>query len=131
MLAHRLLDEVGAHISAVTQVLLPALRDVVPGGVEMANGAQQALSDLRDPLAALEAGHPEDPAFEDAVVAVAEGLGRYRPAQENEHLPALRTVIGREAMGELGRIYAQVKDHTPGGLPPVPGSGRNPTFRPG
>lgn len=129
MLAHRLLDEVGVHMSAVIQVLLPALRDIVPGGVDMADRAQQALSDLREPLATLEAGHPGDPAFEEAVAAVAEGLARYRPPQENEHLPALRTVIGGEAMTELGRVYAQVEDHTPGGLPAIPGPGRDPTFR--
>lgn len=129
ILAHRLLDEVGAHMSAVTQVLLPALRDIVPGGVEMSNRTQSDLADMRQALAALEAGHPGDPDFEEAVAAVAESLGRYRPVQENEHLPALRSVIGAEAMAELGRIYAQVKDHTPGGLPAMPAGERNPTFR--
>lgn len=128
-LAHRLVDEVAAHISAVTQVLLPALRDIVPGGAEMANQGQSRLQELRGALSALEEGHPGDPAFEAALDTVAEALRQHVPVEENEHLRALGTVIGGEAMGELGRVYAQVKEHTPSGLQAMPAADRNPRFR--
>jgi signal transduction histidine kinase len=128
-LAHRLVDEVAAHISAVTQVLLPALRDIVPGGAEMANQGQSELVEMRASLVALEQGHPGDAGFEAALESVAEALRRHVPVEENEALPALRTVIGDDAMDELGRIYFQVKENTPGGLQAMPAADRNPSFR--
>ena len=130
-LAHRLVDEVAAHIAAVTQVLLPALRDIVPGGADMANGGQAQLEEMRGALGALEDGHPGDPGFETALADVAEGLRRHEPVEENEHLPALSTVIGADAMAELGRVYASVKENTPSGLQGMPATDRNPRFRTG
>ena len=128
-LAHRLVDEVAAHTATVTQVLLPALRDVVPGGVEMANSAQGLVVDLRGALSALGESYPGDAGFETALATVAELVGRHVPVEENEHLPALSAVIGDAAMAELGRVYAQVKEHTPGGLQAMPTADRNPRFR--
>lgn len=128
-LAHRLVDEVAAHISAVTQVLLPALRDIVPGGAEMANEGQSEFVQMGVALFALEEGHPGDAAFEAAIEEVAEALRRHVPVEENQHLPALRAVIGDDAAAELGRVYAQVKENTLGGLQAMPATDRNPTFR--
>ena len=128
-LAHRLVDEVASHISAVTQVLLPALRDIVPGGADMANEAQATFSEMGVALFALEEGHPGDAAFEAAIEAVAEATRRHVPVEENQHLPGLRTVIGDDATAELGRVYAQVKENTLGGLQAMPATDRNPKFR--
>ncbi len=128
-LAHRLIDEVAAHIAAVTQVLLPALRDIVPGGAEMANNGQTQLGEMRGALAALEAGHPGDEGFESALTALAEGLRRHQAVEENEHLPALAAVIGPDAMAEMGRIYASVKENTPSGLQAMPAADASPRFR--
>jgi hypothetical protein len=128
-LAHRLVDEVAGHISAVTQVLLPALRDIVPGGADMANEAQSVFMEMGVALFALEEGHPGDAAFEAAIEAVAEALRRHVPVEENQHLPALRAVIGDDAAAELGRVYAQVKENTLGGLQAMPSADRNPRFR--
>lgn len=128
-LAHRLVDEVAAHMAAVTQVLLPALRDIVPGGAEMANNGQTQLGEMRGALAALEAGYPGDEGFESARTALAEGLRRHRAVEENEHLPALSAVIGSDAMAEMGRIYASVKANTPSGLQAMPAADANPRFR--
>jgi hypothetical protein len=33
-------------------------------------------------------------------------------------------------MGALGRVYAQIKEHTASGLQALPGADRNPVFRP-
>lgn len=128
-LAHQLVDEVAAHAAAVTQVLLPALRDIVPGGAEMANHGQTRLQELGGILSTLEKGHPGDPDFEAAVVALSEALGRHVPAEENEHLPALAAVIGPDAMGELGLVYAQIRENTPSGLQAMPTADANPRFR--
>jgi hypothetical protein len=128
-LAHRLVDEVASHISAVSQVLLPALRDIVPGGADMANEAQSGFGEMGVALFALEEGHPGDAAFEAAIETVAEALRRHVPVEENQHLPALRTVIGDDATGELGRVYAQVKESTLGGLQAMPAVDSNPKFR--
>ncbi|MGH9043064.1 MAG: hemerythrin domain-containing protein [Acidimicrobiia bacterium] len=128
-LAHRLVDEVAAHSAAVTQVLLPALRDIVPGGAEMANQGQTRLQELGGFLSALEQGHPGDPDFEAAVVAVSEAMGRHVPGEENQHLPALSAVIGPDAMGELGRVYARIRENTPSGLQAMPVADANPRFR--
>ena len=130
-LAHRLVDEVAAHVAAVTQVLLPALRDIVPGGVEMANGAQSLLRDLRGALTALEQGHPGEESFETALTTVADLVGRHVPVEENEHLPALAGVIGDDAMAELGRVYSSVKEHIPAGLQAMPATDASPRFRTG
>ncbi len=128
-LAHRLVDEMAAHISSVTQVLLPALRDVVPGGAEMANQAQSLFQEMREALAALEDGYPGDPGFESALETLAGLLRRHVPVEENEQLPALSTVIGPDAMGQLGLLYGQVKENTPSGLQAMPVADRNPRFR--
>ncbi|HVW34824.1 MAG TPA: hemerythrin domain-containing protein, partial [Acidimicrobiia bacterium] len=53
-LAHRLIDEVATHTAAELQILYPALRDIVPGGVEMANRGQADHDALRPALVALE-----------------------------------------------------------------------------
>ncbi|MGH9038085.1 MAG: hemerythrin domain-containing protein [Acidimicrobiia bacterium] len=128
-LAHRLVDEVASHMSAVTQVLLPALRDIVPGGADMANETQSLFAEMGVALFALEEGHPGEADFEGAIEAVAEALRRHVPVEENQHLPALGTVIGDDAMAEMGRVYAQVKENTLGGLQAMPAADRNPTLR--
>lgn len=128
ILAHRLIDELSAHTAAETQVLHPALRDIVPGGAEMADIGQRDHEAIRVALTALERGQPGDPGFEDALGAVARHMGDHVPVEENEHLPALSSVIGPEAMAELGLIYSQVRETVPMGLQGLPATGRDPRF---
>jgi hypothetical protein len=131
ILAHRLIDELAAHLAAVTQVLLPALRDIVPGGAEMANQGQAANLEMVTALRTLEQGQPGDAGFEEALSSVAEALGRHEPLEENEQLPALRAVIGDEPMEQLGMVYGQVRENLPSGLDAMPGTDRDPRFRSG
>jgi hypothetical protein len=131
ILAHRLIDELAAHLAAVTQVLLPALRDIVPGGAEMANQGQAANLEMVTALRTLEQGQPGDAEFEAALSTVAEALARHEPVEENEHLPALRAVIGQEPMEQLGLVYGQLQENLPAGLDAMPGSDRDPRFRSG
>ena len=130
-LAHRVIDEIAAHTAGELQILHPALRDVVPGGVAMANQGQTNYDTLRPVLVALEQAHPDDAAFEDVVRGVAAAFEGHVPPVENEFLPALEAVIGAAAMQEMGAIYASVKDNLPGGLDALPGANPSPTFRPG
>jgi hypothetical protein len=129
-LAHRVIDELAAHTAAELQILYPALRDIVPGGVELANRGQTDHDTLRPVLATLEAAHPDDPGFDDVVRGVAAAFEGHAPQVENEFLPALTGVIGEEAMLELGAVYASVKDNLPAGLEALPGANPGPTFRP-
>src|SRR3954462_13883863 len=103
--AHRLLDELATHPAAELQILYPALRDIVPGGVELANRGQSDHDTLRPVLVALEAAHPDDPGFDDVVRGVAAAFEGHGPQVEDEFLPALAGVIGEEAMLELGAVY--------------------------
>lgn len=128
-LAHRLIDELAAHTAAEQQILYPALRDVVPGGVAMANQAQEEHRALRAALVALEGGHPGEATFEEALATIAAELQAHVPVEENELLPALRAVIGTDKMVELGLIYAQVRDHIPSGLQGLPADMPTPQFR--
>lgn len=130
-LTHRLLDELAAHTAAELQILYPALRDIVPGGVELANRGQTDHDTLRPVLVALEQAHPDDAGFADVVRGVAVAFEGHAPPVENEFVPALRAVIGEEAMLELGAVYASVKDNLPSGLDALPGANPGPTFRPG
>jgi hypothetical protein len=130
-LAHRLLDEVATHIAAELQILHPALRDIVPGGVELANRGQADHDTLRPLLTALDRSHPDDDAFDDLVRGLAVAVEGHAPPVENEFLPALEAVIGAEKMLELGAIYSSVKDNLPGGLDALPGAAPGPTFRTG
>jgi hypothetical protein len=119
-IAHRLLDELATHTAAELQILYPALRDIVPGGVELANRGQTDHDTLRPLLVALERAHPDDAAFDDVV-----------PPIENELLPALEAVVGAETMLQLGAVYASLKDNLPGGLDALPGSAPGPRFTSG
>jgi hemerythrin superfamily protein len=130
-LAHRLIDELAAHTAGELQILYPALRDIVPGGVALANRGQTDHDTLRPVLVALEQAHPDDAGFDDVVRGVAAAVDGHVPQVENEFLPALQAVIGEEAMLELGRVYASMKDAMPGGLDALPGANPGPTFRRG
>jgi hemerythrin superfamily protein len=130
-LAHRLLDELATHTAAELQILYPALRDIVPGGVEMANRGQTDHDTLRPVLVALEQAHPDDSAFEDVVRGVAAAVAGHVPQVENEFLPALEAVVGAGTMRELGAVYASLKDNLPSGLDALPGSAPGPRFTPG
>lgn len=127
-LAHRLLDELAAHIAAELQILYPALRDIVPGGVELANRGQADHDALRLLLSALERSHPDDESFDAVVGGLTAALEAHAPPVENEFLPALEEVIGVEKMLELGAVYASVKDNLPGGLDALPGGEPGPKF---
>ena len=129
-LAHRVLDELATHLAAELQILLPALRDIVPGGVELANRGQTDHDTLRPVLVALEQAHPEDDSFDDLVRGLTAAVEGHGPPVENEFIPALRAVIGQEAMLELGAVYASVKENLPSGLEAFPGANPGPTFRP-
>jgi hemerythrin HHE cation binding domain-containing protein len=130
-LAHRLIDELAAHTAAELQILYPALRDIVPGGVALANRGQTDHDTLRPVLVALEQAHPDDAAFDDVVRGVAAAFEGHGPPVENEFLPALRAVIGAPAMLELGAVYASLKDNLPSGLQALPGANPSPTLRRG
>jgi hypothetical protein len=130
-LAHRLLDELATHTAAELQILYPALRDIVPGGVELANRGQADHDTLRPLLVALEQAHPDDAAFDDVVRGVAAAVDGHTAPVENEFLPALKAVIGVEKMLELGAVYASLKDNLPGGLQALPGTAPGPTFTAG
>lgn len=127
-LAHRLIDELATHLAAVTQILLPAVRDVVPGGAELANRGQEQARDLRESLTALEGSHPGDEAFESALSTLNRDVRRHAAVEENDLVPALRTVIGEDKMRELGEVYDQLRQNMPSGLQAMPGTDRNPRF---
>ena len=127
-LAHRVVDELAAHTAAELQILYPALRDIVPGGVDLANRGQSDHDALRPVLAALERAHPDDAAFDDVVRGVAGAVDGHVPLVENELLPTLAGVVGAPAMAELGAVYASVKDNLPSGLDALPGAAPGPKF---
>jgi hemerythrin-like domain-containing protein len=128
-LAHRLIDALSAHTAAEQQILYPAIRDIVPGGAEMANQGQTDHQGMRDQLITLETSYPGKTAFEDALRQLAEDVRRHVPVEENEYLPALRDVIGADKMVELGAIYVQVKENTPSGSQAMPSTDRSPRFQ--
>ena len=128
-LAHRVLDEIAAHTAGELQILHPALRDIVPGGVELADRGQTDYDTLRPILVALEQAHPDDASFDDVVRGLAAAVEGHVSPVENEFLPALEAVIGAPAMQELGAVYASLKDNLPSGLQALPGAAPGPTFR--
>jgi len=130
-LAHRLIDEIATHTAAELQILYPALRDIVPGGVELANRGQTDHDTLRPLLVALEQSHPDDDAFGDVVRGVAVAVEAHAPPVEHEFLPALEAVVGAESMLALGAVYSSLKDSLPGGLDALPGAAPGPKFNRG
>jgi len=130
-LAHRVVDELAAHTAAELQILYPALRDIVPGGVDLANRGQSDHDALRPLLAALERAHPGDGAFDDVVRGLAAAVEGHVPLVENDLVPALGGVVGASAMAALGAVYASVKDNLPSGLDALPGAGPGPKFTSG
>jgi hypothetical protein len=129
--AHRLLDELATHTAAELQILYPALRDIVPGGVELANRGQTDHDTLRPLLVALEQAHPDDDAFDVVVGGLTVAFDGHVPPIENELLPALQAVVGEQTMLELGAVYASLKDNMPSGLDALPGAAPGPRFTTG
>ncbi len=129
-LAHRLIDALASHTAAEQQVLYPGMRDIVPGGTEMANRAQIEHQAMRAALITLEDSHPGQSEFEDALVTLRAELEAHVPVEENEILPALRAVIGTDKMEELGALYNQIKENIPSGLQGLPADLPTPQFRP-
>jgi hemerythrin superfamily protein len=128
-LAHRFIDALAAHAAAELQILYPALRDIVPGGRDMANQGQIDHEAMRSRLITLETSYPGETAFEEALGELAAEVRKHVPVEENEYLPALRDVIGEDKMREMGTIYAQVRENTPSGLQAMPPTESSPKFR--
>jgi iron-sulfur cluster repair protein YtfE (RIC family) len=116
MLAHRLLDELATHTAAEQQILYPALRDIVPGGVAMANRAQTDHQAMRRAMEVVEGAHPGEARFEEALTALAEEVRAHAPVEEAELLPALREAVGDQPLRDLGAIYVRMKESYPSGL---------------
>lgn len=128
-LAHRLIDEVAAHIVAEQQVFYPALRDIVPGGVAMADRGQAEHRRLREALERLEQGSPGDEDFDSALAEVDSLMAEHAPHQEAEVIPALADVIGPSAMAEMGAVHESVRLNTPSGLQGLAPDNSGPQFR--
>ena len=128
-LSHRLIDALAAHTAAEQQLLYPALRDIVPGGIVMADRAQEEHQSLRRALVALEDSHPGEAPFETALVDLRTELEVHVPFEENELLPALSEVIGADKMEELGDLYLAIRDSLPTGLQSLAADIPDPEFR--
>jgi iron-sulfur cluster repair protein YtfE (RIC family) len=128
-LAHRLIDALASHTAAEQQLLYPALRDIVPGGIEMADQAQVEHQAMRRALIALEDSHPGDAGFEQALVDLRTELEAHVPVEEEQLLPALTEVIGADKMEELGVLYVQIRDAMPTGLQSLAPDIPEPEFR--
>lgn len=128
-LAHRLIDELASHTAVEQQLLYPALRDIVPGGVAMADRGQTDHGAMRAALVALERSHPGQPEFEEALTTLTTEMHAHVPVEEDEILPALREVIGSDKMAELAVFYLQLKENTPSGLQGLAPDIPEPEFR--
>lgn len=117
------------HTAAEQQLLYPALRDIVPGGIEMADKAQVDHQAMRKALVTLEDTHPGQAPFEQALVDLRAELEAHIPVEENQLLPALTEVIGVDKMEELGGLYLQIRDSLPTGLQSLAADIPDPEFR--
>jgi hemerythrin superfamily protein len=112
-LADTVIDEMTAHAEGEEQVFYPALRDMVPGGAKMASQAQKEHRIMKDMLGKLRRSEPWDTEFESALRTLESEVMSHAPVEENEWLPALRSVIGDDKMREVGAIFEQVKRTVP------------------
>ncbi len=112
-LADTIIDEMTAHASAEEQVLFRALRDMVPGGSQMATRAQKEHGIMKQMLGKLRRSEPGDTEFESALRTLESEVLSHAPMEENDWLPALRSVIGEDKMRELGGIFEEVKGTLP------------------
>jgi acetyl esterase len=112
-LADAMSDELTAHATAEEQVFYPALRDMVPDGSKMATQGQKEHKIMKEALAKLRRSQPGDTEFESAMRTLQSEVLSHAPVEENEWLPALRSVIGEDKMRELGAIFQEVKGTVP------------------
>jgi hypothetical protein len=129
-LAHRLIDALASHTAVEMQLVYPALRDIVPGGIAMADAAQADHQKMRQSLIMLEDTNPGDAGFEQALVDLRTELAAHVPIEENTVLPALAAVIKDDKMMELGVLYLQIRENLPTGLQALPPDLPDPEFRP-
>ena len=112
-LADTLIEEMTAHAAAEEQVFYPALRDMVPGGAKVATQAQKEHEIIEDMLGKLRRNQPGDTEFESALDTLGSEVLSHAAVEENDWLPALRSVIGEDKMRELGGIFEEVKGTLP------------------
>jgi acetyl esterase len=86
---------------------------MVPGGTQMATRAQKEHRTMKDMVGKLRRSQPGDTEFESARRALESEVLSHAPVEENDWLPALRSVIGEDKMRELGRIFEEVKGTVP------------------
>jgi hemerythrin superfamily protein len=108
-LVDRVVSELSAHATAEEQVVYPAIRDMVPSGGRMADEAIAEHNTMKQQISKLEQGQPGDLEFENALTSLIDAVRIHVPEEENELLPALRSVIGEDKMDELGKIFEEVK----------------------
>jgi hemerythrin superfamily protein len=114
-LVNQVIGELTAHATAEEQAVYPAIRDMVPGGGAMADEAIAEHKAMKQTLSKLEQTQPGEREFESALTALMDEVRTHVPGEENELLPALRTVIGEDKMKDLGKIFNQIKETIPTG----------------
>ncbi len=128
-LAHRLIDELAAHTAAEQFLFYPALRDIVPGGIAMADQAQVEHRGMRHAMEAIERSHPGDREFEEALITLTSEFNAHARVEENQLLPSLEETIGADKMAEMAVLYTQVKESFPSGLQGLAPDLPEPEFR--
>jgi hypothetical protein len=72
---------------------------------------------MKDMLGQVRRSEPGRTEFDSALRALESEVSSHAPVEENEWLPALRSVIGEDKMDELGTIFEQVKGTIPTDTP--------------
>ena len=114
-LVNQVIDELTAHAAAEEQIVYPAIRDMVPGGGAMADRAASEHAAMKQAMKILQDNQPGEGRFERALTSLISEVRDHVPAEENELLPALKQVVGEDAMEQLCSLFDQVKGTIPTG----------------
>ena len=100
-LCRRLVTTLSVHAAAEEQVVYPLLAEKVEGGDDLAAEARQEHQAIKELLAVIDRGRPEDPEVAAALRTVRQHVTEHVREEEDDLLPRLREAVGTPEMQRL------------------------------
>lgn len=112
-IVEEIVRELSIHASIEEQVLYPGVRDVLPGGDQLAEEALDEHQEVKETLAELEKMSPSDAGFDLRVRSLIRDVRHHVDEEESEMFPKLTSAIPKKKLEEMGDRMEKAKRIAP------------------